>query len=145
MANCIFLVLALARLQAYWLILGMVGMGASSLPTFPPTTTSFLCHSAVEFRCWTIVGSWSRSTVRGEWMRREGRRMAKSGRSVIAEEIYYITINPMRIENYSTVPAAQPRPFLNISPVRPSPLSRIPTFSSPLDPLFYMFSLMEAL
>jgi hypothetical protein len=39
---------------------------------------------------------------------------AKSGRSLIVEEIYYITINPIRIENYITVLPMHTLPFLII-------------------------------
>jgi hypothetical protein len=34
--------------------------------------------------------------------------VVKSGRKLIAEEIYYISINPMRIENYRAVAPAYP-------------------------------------
>ena len=38
----------------------------------------------------------------------------KSGRSLIVEEIYYITINPIRVENYITVLPMHTLPFLII-------------------------------
>jgi hypothetical protein len=80
----------------------------------------------------------------GTYMRRAKTMTAKRGSRVTAEEIYYITISPMRIENYRNVPAAHPRPFLNTPPAFPSLFSSIPTSSSLFGPLFDMFSLMDA-
>ncbi len=70
---------------------------------------------------------------------------AKSGRRATAEEIYYISIKLIRIENYMAVPAAHPQPFLITYPSFPPSPPSLPAASYPLSRLFYKFSLMEAM